>query len=54
MKKKYFISADIEGCTDVTNWEECRSGGAGYSEACRQMSMEVAAACEAIDRKSVV
>ena len=47
-KKKYFISADIEGVTDVTSWEECHQGGAGYPEACRQMSLEVAAACEAI------
>lgn len=47
-KKKYFISADIEGVTDVTSWEECHQGGAGYAEACRQMSLEVAAACEAI------
>ena len=47
-KKKYFISADIEGVTDVTNWDECHQGGAGYAEACRQMSLEVAAACEAI------
>ena len=48
MKKKYFISADIEGCTDVTAWHECDAGGAGYGDACRQMSLEVAAACEAI------
>ena len=48
MKKKYFISADIEGVTDVTAWHECEYGGEGYSEACRQMTMEVAAACEAI------
>ena len=48
MKKKYFISADIEGCTDVTAWHECEVGGVGYSEAARQMTLEVAAACEAI------
>ena len=48
MKKKYFISADIEGCCDVTSWHECEVGGVGYSEASRQMSLEVAAACEAI------
>ena len=47
-KKKYFISADIEGCTDVTAWHECEVGGTGYGDACRQMSLEVAAACEAI------
>lgn len=46
--KKYFISADIEGVTDVTSWEETEYGGKGYEEACNQMSLEVAAACEAI------
>lgn len=46
--KKYYISADIEGITDVTSWEETKYQGKGYEEACRQMSLEVAAACEAI------
>lgn len=43
--KKLFISADIEGITGVTSWESTRYGGKGYEEACRQMSLETAAAC---------
>ncbi len=42
---KIFISADIEGITGVTTWESTRYGGKGYEAACRQMSLEVAAAC---------
>ncbi len=45
--KKIFISADIEGVTGVTSWCETRYGGQGYAEACRQMSLETAAACRA-------
>ena len=56
--KTYFISADMEGVTDVTAWCETEKGGDGYGEAQVQMSREVAAACGAIleagDRKSVV
>ena len=33
MKKKYFISADIEGCCDVTSWHECEVGGVGHKTA---------------------
>lgn len=44
---KVFISADIEGCASVTDWSETRYGGKGYEEACRQMSLETAAACRA-------
>lgn len=47
-KKVYFISADIEGITDVTAWCETEKGGDGYGAACAQMNREVAAACEAI------
>lgn len=47
-QKLYFISADIEGVTDVTDWCETEKGGDGYEEARHQMSREVAAACEAI------
>lgn len=47
-KKTYFISADIEGITDVTDWCETEPGGDGYDAACEQMSREVAAACEAV------
>lgn len=42
-----FISADIEGVTGVTRWEETEYGGKGYEAACRQMSLETAAVCEA-------
>lgn len=44
----YFISADLEGVTDVTAWCETEKGGDGYEEARIQMSKETAAACEAI------
>lgn len=42
---KIFISADIEGITGVTTWASTRYGGKDYDAACRQMSLEVAAAC---------
>lgn len=47
-QKLFFISADIEGVTDVTDWCETTKGGDGYEEARLQMSREVAAACEAV------
>lgn len=47
-KKTYFISADIEGVTGVTHWDETEHGGQGYDRAAKQMTLEVAAACEAI------
>ena len=47
-KKLFFISADIEGVTDVTAWDETEKGKIGYDEARVQMSKEVAAACQAI------
>ena len=43
---KIFISADIEGVTGVTQWEETEHGGKDYEMARRQMSLEAAAACE--------
>ncbi|MGI6177526.1 MAG: M55 family metallopeptidase [Eubacterium sp.] len=42
---RVYISADIEGVTDVTIWEETERGGKGYERACAQMTAEVAAAC---------
>lgn len=42
---KVYISADIEGITDVTTWDETEQGKTGYREACQQMTAEVAAAC---------
>lgn len=44
---RVFISADIEGITGVTRWEETQYGGQGYAEACMQMTKETAAACKA-------
>ncbi len=44
---KIFISVDIEGITGVTGWNETVYGGQGYEEACRQMTAETVAACEA-------
>ena len=45
--KKIFISADIEGVSGITSWDATRYGGKGYEEACREMSLETAAACRA-------
>ena len=45
MEKKIFISADIEGVSGITNWAATEYGGKGYEKACRQMSLETAAAC---------
>ena len=36
--KTYFISADLEGVTDVTAWCETEKGGDGYEAARMQMS----------------
>jgi len=47
-KKTYYISADIEGITDVTSWEETIIGCHGYEKAAEQMTRETAAACQAI------
>lgn len=48
MEKKFFISADIEGITDVTFWSETENGQEGYDDACQQMTCETAAACRAV------
>ena len=45
--KKLFISADLEGVSGVSSWEETRYGRPGYDAACRQLTREVAAACRA-------
>ena len=47
-QKTYFISVDLEGITDVTDWSETVMDGHDYEKARLQMSREVAAACEAI------
>lgn len=43
---KVFISADIEGVTGVTHWDETELSHAENSIARQQMTAEVAAACE--------
>lgn len=43
---KVYISADIEGITGVTHWDETEAGKADYEWAREQMTAEVAAACE--------
>ena len=43
---KVFISADIEGVTGATNWNETDKAHADYTEYREQMTAEVAAACE--------
>ena len=47
-RKLYYISADIEGCTDVTHWDETEKDCRDWLEAREQMTAEVAAACNAI------
>jgi len=43
---KVFISADIEGVTGVTHWDETDLNKAEFAVAREQMTAEVAAACE--------
>ena len=43
---KVFLSADIEGVTGTTHWDETEKGKADYDEFREQMTAEVAAACE--------
>lgn len=43
---KVYISADIEGVTGVTDWNETDKAHADYAEFREQMTAEVAAACE--------
>ena len=42
---RVYISADIEGVTNVTNWDETELYHAAHGAAAIQMSKEVAAAC---------
>ena len=44
---KIFISADIEGVAGVVSWDQTRRQGYEYDRACRWMTGEVAAACDA-------
>lgn len=43
---KVFISADIEGVSGITTWDEARKNQAVYREFQLQMTRETAAACE--------
>ena len=43
---KLFISADIEGTTGITLWDETENGHARYPYFAEQMTKEVKAACE--------
>jgi D-amino peptidase len=43
---KIYISADVEGITGTTHWEETEKSKADYAEFREQMTAEVAAACE--------
>lgn len=43
---KVYISADIEGITGVTHWDETEVGKPGYESSRTQMAAEVRAACE--------
>lgn len=42
---KVFISADIEGVSGLTAWDDARANGRMYRDMCDQLSKEVAAAC---------
>lgn len=43
---KVFISADIEGTTGITSWDETEKSKADYSKFADQMNREVRAACD--------
>lgn len=43
---KVYISADIEGTTGITIWDETEKGNEGYDACVKQMNKEVNAACE--------
>ncbi|WP_054739121.1 M55 family metallopeptidase [Cellulosilyticum ruminicola] len=45
---KVYISADIEGVTGISNWDETHKGHEGYEIYRLQMTKEVAAACKAL------
>lgn len=44
---KVYISADIEGVTGISKWDETIKGKQDYAIYRKQMTLEVAAACEA-------
>lgn len=46
MTNRIFISSDIEGTCGIADWDETQLGKADYEPFRRQMTREVAAACE--------
>lgn len=46
MRMRVYISADLEGITGVSKWEETHKGGHHYDLYREQMTREVVAACE--------
>ncbi|NLI89492.1 MAG: amino acid amidase [Epulopiscium sp.] len=42
---RIYISADIEGISGITHWQETRKDYGGYTDHAKQLSREVAAAC---------
>ena len=44
--KKFYLSADIEGTCGIVCWDETEYGNPRYAYFAKQMSREVAAACE--------
>ncbi len=47
---KIYISADIEGVTGVTHWDETEKNKIDYSDFAQQMTLEVKAACEGANK----
>ena len=43
---RIYVSADIEGVAGIAAWEEARKSSPDYGEFRRQMTAEVAAACD--------
>ncbi|MDD5014915.1 MAG: M55 family metallopeptidase [Atribacterota bacterium] len=43
---KIYISADIEGITGITHWDETEKSKSDYQQFAKQMTYEVRAACE--------
>ncbi len=50
---KVFISADIEGVTGCTVWDETEKGKDLYDSFAKQMTLEVKAACDGINEAGV-
>ena len=46
--KKFYLSADIEGTCGIVCWDETEAGEKRYEYFSRQMSREVAAACQGL------